>query len=61
LHNLVNADRLSRPQGRRVRLQLGPVRSVRRAIELTGISAGLDCVSTREEALAQGGKGDAAG
>ena len=52
LHNVVGADRLARERGSRLRLQHGTALIVMRALEVSGILAVLDSVSTREAALA---------
>ncbi len=51
IQNLVNADRLARERGSRVRIQLHTAAIVERALEITGIFDFLDCVSDRETAL----------
>ena len=48
---LLAADKESRAQGKRFKLQLGTAPIVRRAIEITGALEILDHASTREEAL----------
>ena len=55
LHNVVNADRLSRAHGTRVRLQLGAA-AIARTLELGGVLERLDHVPTREQALAIGSR-----
>ncbi len=51
LHNLVKADRLARARGSRFVLQMGTARSVRRAIEISGLLDSLVWVGSREEAI----------
>ncbi len=51
LHNLVKADRLARARGSRFVLQMGTARSVRRAIEISGLLDSLEWVGSREEAI----------
>ncbi len=52
IHNLVKANRLAGERGAQFRLQHSTELIVRRALEVSGIFAHLDSVSTREEALA---------
>ena len=52
LHNLVRADRAARELGSSLRLQVGTTPVVRRVLELSELLDRLDCVSSREEALA---------
>ena len=52
LYVLVNADAAARARGRKLRLQLGTAAIVRTAFELSGLTKRLDCVHSREEALA---------
>jgi anti-anti-sigma factor len=51
LHNLVKAEHLSRPHGKRVRLQFAMGPAVRNALEVSGILDRIESVTTREEAL----------
>ena len=52
---LVKAHRAASEQGRTFRLQLGTAPIVEKAFELSGMSKVLDCSTTREEALRNGG------
>jgi anti-anti-sigma factor len=52
MYVLVNADAAARARGRKLRLQLGTAAIVRTAFELSGLTKRLDCVHSREEALA---------
>ncbi len=52
LNILFSVDRLAGQHGSRLRLQHSTTHTVRRALEISGILIVLDCVSTREQALA---------
>ena len=52
LHEIVKADRLARPGGTRVRLQVGSRSIVKLALEVSGILGGIESAPTREAALA---------
>lgn len=49
---LMLADRLAQERGSRLRIQLRAEGIVRRALEITGLVDGLDCVLDRDRALA---------
>jgi anti-sigma B factor antagonist len=51
MHLLITAHASARMRGKTFRLQVGTADIVRRAFELTGVMARLDCVASREEAL----------
>lgn len=55
LHTLVAVDRLARERGGLVRVQAGTEPIVRRVLEVSDILAGIEHVSSREEALAPAG------
>ena len=50
--NLLKVDRVARQQGRLVRLQIGTAPTVRRVLEISGLVEKLDCVESRDDALA---------
>jgi len=51
LHTLIDASKAAGAAGGRVVLQTGYDRHVHRLVQIVGLAAYLDCVSTREEAL----------
>jgi anti-anti-sigma factor len=51
LHEIVKADRLARPRGTRVRVQVGTASVVRRTLELSGILDRIENAPTRERAI----------
>jgi anti-anti-sigma factor len=51
LHTLIDANKAAGAAGGRVVLQTGYDRHVHRLVQIVGLAADLDCVSTREEAL----------
>jgi anti-anti-sigma factor len=58
IHNVLKGNRLAVERGARFRLQHGTEPIVRRALEVSGILAQLENVTTRDEALApMGGSG----
>src|SRR5688500_246694 len=55
LSALFVANATARDRGSRFRLQLGTAAIVRRALEVSGVLEGIECVSSREEALRDAG------
>jgi len=54
LHTLIDANKAAGAAGGRVVLQTGYDRHVQRLVQIVGLGASLDCVSTSEEALSLG-------
>jgi len=52
LENMARADTIARERGSHLRLQLGDGKVVRTTLEISGLLAHLDCVTSRAEALA---------
>jgi anti-anti-sigma factor len=52
MHVLLNADSTARSRGTKLRVQLGTAAIVRTAFELYGLPKRLECVHSRDQALA---------